>query len=209
MAYTSNFNHERDQFLVGSSSSNPSAEIGGYHHNFITSRNPVAPQSFHANLNHSVRGVRSSSFSQRSSPAFRASSSSLRLGHATPSDGGLQLVTENYSPRHPRPLSSIGWRNGDHNGRSRISTGRYRSLPNEAGVHDRFSSEVCLLTNIRLCHSWERGTTPLHPLRTLLNVIVINISFSYGIYRYNDVLLISPSLLYLLYTLLESLISAK
>ncbi|KAG2690208.1 hypothetical protein I3760_09G176900 [Carya illinoinensis] len=144
---TSSFNHETDQFHVGSSSSNPSAEIGGYHHNFITSRNPVAPQNFHASSTQSVRGVRSSSFSQRSSPAFRASSSSLRLGHAAPSDGGLQLVAESYSPRHPRPLSTIGWRNGDRNGRSRISTGRYRSLPNEAGVHDRFSSEGFMIVD--------------------------------------------------------------
>lgn len=60
----------------------------------------------------------------------------------TPSDDGLPMVAESYSSRHPRPLTAIGWRNGDRNGRSRISSERYRSLVDEAGLHDRFSSEV-------------------------------------------------------------------
>ncbi len=91
-----------------------------------------------------MRGVRSS-YTQRSNPTFRASTSSLRVGHVAPSDEGMPLVAEGYSSRHPRPLSSIGWRNGDRNGRSRISTERYRSVPDEAGLHDRFSSEVSAL----------------------------------------------------------------
>ncbi|XP_059462607.1 probable E3 ubiquitin-protein ligase HIP1 isoform X2 [Corylus avellana] len=143
---TSSFNHETNQLLIGSGASNSSAEIGGYHHDFVASRNPVAPQSFHANSTQSVRGVRSS-FTQRSGPTFRASSSSLRLGHVAPSDEGLQLVAESHSSRHPRPLSTIGWRNGDRNGRSRISTERYRSLPDEAGLHDRFSSEGFMIVD--------------------------------------------------------------
>ena len=59
------------------------------------------------------------------------------------SDDGLPMVAESYSSRLPRPLSTIGRRNGDRNGRSRISSERYRSLA-ESGLHDRFSSEVSL-----------------------------------------------------------------
>lgn len=144
---TSSFNHETNQLLVGSGASSSSAEIGGYpHHDFVTSRNPVAPQSFHANSTQSVRGVRSS-FTQRSGPTFRASSSNLRLGHVAPSDEALQLVSESHPSRHPRPLSTIGWRNGDRNGRSRISTERYRSLPDEASLHDRLSSEGFMIVD--------------------------------------------------------------
>ncbi|KAK4583300.1 hypothetical protein RGQ29_026191 [Quercus rubra] len=142
---TGSFNHDTNHFLVGSSAGNSSADIGGYHHDFVTSRNPV-PQSFHANSTQSVRGVRSS-FTQRSNPAFRASTSSLRVGHVAPSDEGMQLAAENYSSRHPRPLSTIGWRNGDRNGRSRISAERYRSLPDEAGLHDRFTSEGFMIVD--------------------------------------------------------------
>lgn len=52
------------------------------------------------------------------------------------------MVAESYSSRHPRPLTTVGWRNSDRNGRSRISSERYRSLADEAGLHARFSSEV-------------------------------------------------------------------
>ncbi|MED6160992.1 hypothetical protein PIB30_056494 [Stylosanthes scabra] len=125
------FNLEPSHFLVGSSatSSNASVDVGGFHHEFVTSRNPVAPPIFHNNPTQTARGVRSN-YSQRLTPAFRASSG-LRLGHATPSDDGLPMVGESYSSRHPRPLTTIGWRNGDRNGRPRISSDRYRSLADE------------------------------------------------------------------------------
>ncbi|XP_054800814.1 probable E3 ubiquitin-protein ligase ZFP1 isoform X2 [Prosopis cineraria] len=135
---TSALNCETSHFLVGSSASNPSVDIGGYQHEFGTSRNPIVPQSFHNNLTQTARGVRSN-FSQRSTPPFR-SSSSLRLGHVAPSDDGMQMVAGSYSSRHPRPLTTIGWRNSDRNGRSRISSDRYRPSV-EASLHDRFSSE--------------------------------------------------------------------
>ncbi|KAJ7976979.1 RING/U-box superfamily protein [Quillaja saponaria] len=141
---TSGFSHETDHFLVGSSASNGSVDIGGYHHEYTTSRNPSVPQSFPSNSTQSVRGVRSN-YSQRSTPAFRASSNS-RLGHGTPDDG-LHMVAENYSSRHPRPLATIGWRNNDRNGRSRISSDRYRSLADEASLHDRFSSEGFMIVD--------------------------------------------------------------
>ena len=131
-------------------------DVGGFHHEFGTSRNPVAPQIFHNNPTQTARGVRSN-YSQRSAPAFRASSG-LRLGHATPSDDGLPMVAESYSSRHPRPLTTIGWRNGDRNGRSRIASDRYRSLADEVGLHDRFSSEVFIgIPGNYICVSLTEG----------------------------------------------------
>ncbi|POO01630.1 43kDa postsynaptic protein [Trema orientale] len=136
---TSAFSHEPAHFLLGGNSSNE-----GYH-DFIQSRSTAVPQSYPGTAAQSVRGVRSS-YSQRPSPTFRASSSSLRLGHVAPLDEGLQLVAENYS-RHPRPLSNIGWRNGDRNGRSRISNERYRLLSEETGLRDRFTSEGFMIVD--------------------------------------------------------------
>ncbi|TKY62166.1 E3 ubiquitin-protein ligase MBR2 [Spatholobus suberectus] len=138
---TSTFGLETSHFLVGTgaTASNASVDVGGFHHEFGTSRNPTPPQSFQNNQTQTARGIRSN-YSQRSTPTFRASSS-LRLGHVTSLDDGLPMVAESYSSRHPRPLSTIGWRNGDRNGRSRISSERYRSLTEESGLHDRFSSE--------------------------------------------------------------------
>ncbi|XP_002519554.2 E3 ubiquitin-protein ligase MBR1 [Ricinus communis] len=130
--------HDTNHFLVGSSITNAAVDIRGYPHDFISSRNPVVPQSFHSPSAHSIRGIRSSS-SQRPSPAFRASSSTLRLGHVAPSDDGMQLVAE--TSRQPRLSSAIAWRNSDRNGRSRVSYDRYRSVSNEPGLHDRFASE--------------------------------------------------------------------
>ncbi|XP_057984161.1 probable E3 ubiquitin-protein ligase ZFP1 isoform X2 [Malania oleifera] len=135
----SGLNHEPMHFLVGSSTGNASVDIGGYHHDFISSRNPIQ-QNFIGTSSQCLRGVRSS-YSQRSTPTFRASSSSLRLGQVGVSDEGMQLVAENYSSRHPRPLPIVGWRNGDRSGRSRMSNERYRSLSDEAGVRDRLASE--------------------------------------------------------------------
>ncbi|GAV68861.1 zf-RING_2 domain-containing protein [Cephalotus follicularis] len=125
------FGHETNHVLPGISGTNALAELGGFHHDFGFNRTPVFPQGFHGTSSQSVRGVRSS-YSQRSSTTFRASSSSLRLGHVPPSDDGLQMGTETYSSRHPRSLSTSAWRNSDRNGRSRIC--------NESGLHGRFSS---------------------------------------------------------------------
>ncbi|KAK7285079.1 hypothetical protein RJT34_19837 [Clitoria ternatea] len=137
---TSSFGLEPSHFLVGSgaTASNASADVGGFHHEFGTSINPSASQSFYNNQTQTARGIRSN-YAQRSTPTFRASSS-LRLGRVTSLDDGLPMVAESFSSRYPRPLSAIGWRNGDRNGRSRISGERYRSLA-EGGLHDRFSSE--------------------------------------------------------------------
>ncbi|XP_022640351.1 probable E3 ubiquitin-protein ligase HIP1 isoform X3 [Vigna radiata var. radiata] len=124
------FNHEANHFLAGNGSSNAPVDVGGFHNEFGTSRNPTAPQSFHSNCPaQPARGVRSN-YSQRSTPTFRASSS-LRLGRMAPSDDGLHMVAESYSSRHPRPLTTIGWHSNDRNGRSRIHSDRYRALADE------------------------------------------------------------------------------
>ncbi|XP_028793080.1 probable E3 ubiquitin-protein ligase RHG1A isoform X2 [Neltuma alba] len=140
---SSGYNHEPSRLLVGSGVSNASVDAGSYHHEYDTSINPIVPQSFHSNLTHPARGVRSN-YSQRSTPTptptFRASSSSC-VGHMMPSDGGLHMGAEGLISRHPRPLTAISSRNTDRNGRSRISSERYRTLADEAILHDRFSSE--------------------------------------------------------------------
>ncbi|XP_027363854.1 probable E3 ubiquitin-protein ligase ZFP1 isoform X2 [Abrus precatorius] len=139
------FNHEASHFLIGSGSSNAPVDVGVFNNEFGTGRNPSAPQCFQNNLTQTARGVRSN-YSQRSAPTFRASSS-FRLGHVAPSDDGLHMVAESYSSRHLRPLTTIGWRNSDRNGRSRMPSDRYRSLADEVGFNDRFSSEGFMIVD--------------------------------------------------------------
>ncbi|ESW34731.1 hypothetical protein PHAVU_001G176000 [Phaseolus vulgaris] len=142
---TSAFGLDTSHFLGGSGAtvSNASVDVGCFHHDFGTSRNPAPPLSFQNNQTQTARGIQSN-YSQRSTPAIRASSS-LRMGHVTSLDEGLPMVAESYSSRHPRPLSTHGWRNGDRNGRSRISSQRYRSLTEESGLAERFASEGILV----------------------------------------------------------------
>ncbi|CAJ1894125.1 unnamed protein product [Sphenostylis stenocarpa] len=142
---TSAFAFETSHFPVGSgaTASNASVDFGCFHHEFGANRNPTPPRSFQNNQTQTARGIQSN-YSQRSTPTLRASSS-LRLGHVTSLDDGLPMVAESYSSRHPRPLSTLGWRNGDRNGRSRISSQRYRSLIEESGLHERSTSEGFLL----------------------------------------------------------------
>jgi len=122
--------------LPGSSNSSGTAEIGGYHDDTISSRT-LMPQNSQGAY-HSVGGVST----QRSAPNCRgAASSNLSLGHMEGSDEGSLLCTESYPSRHPRPLSSIGWRNSDRNERTRISSDRYRSFSDEACLRDRLTSE--------------------------------------------------------------------
>lgn len=129
-------------FIPGSSNSSGTAEIGGYRDDTISSRTPMPQNSQGAY--HSVSRARSN-YTQRFGPNCRgASSSNLHLGHLESSDEGSLLCAETYPSRHPRPLSSIGWRNSDRSGRTRISSDRYRSFSNEARLHDRLTSEVCM-----------------------------------------------------------------
>ncbi|KAI4300257.1 hypothetical protein L6164_033654 [Bauhinia variegata] len=118
LSETSGLGHEASHFIVGNGATNASVDVGGYHREFGTSRNSTVPQSFHG----------------------------LRLGHVAPSDDGLHMVAESHSSRHPRPLTSIGWRNSERNRRSRISSDRYR-MADEAGLPDRFSSEGFMIVD--------------------------------------------------------------
>ncbi|TYJ19011.1 hypothetical protein E1A91_A09G161900v1 [Gossypium mustelinum] len=140
------FNHETNRFLGGSSATNASVEVGGLQHNFISGRNPVLPQGFHGNSAQSLRGPRTNYF-QRSSPNFRASSSSVHIGHAASYEEGMQVVSESYSTRYPRPLSAVTWRNNERSGRSRISNDRYQSLADDAAFRGRFSSEGFMIVD--------------------------------------------------------------
>ncbi|XP_039042101.1 probable E3 ubiquitin-protein ligase ZFP1 isoform X2 [Hibiscus syriacus] len=139
------FNNEINRF-PGGSARNASLEVGALQHDFISGRNPVLPQGFHGNSGQSVRGVRTN-YSQRPGPIFRTSSSSMRLGHAAPSEEGMQVVSESYSSRHPRSSSALTWRNNERNGRPRISHDRYRSLADDAVFHGRFTSEGSMIAD--------------------------------------------------------------
>lgn len=143
---TGGLSHETNHILVGRNATNAHMEIGGYHDDFNSRRNTAVPQNLHGPSAPHARGVRSS-YLQRCTPGFRASSSGLRLGHVGSSDEGLQLVAESYTSRHPRPLTSMGWRNNDRNGRTRISNERYRSISVEAGVRDRVASEGLMIVD--------------------------------------------------------------
>ncbi|GLT79344.1 hypothetical protein SLA2020_508350 [Shorea laevis] len=141
------FNYETNHFLGGGSAANVSLEVGRFNHEFVLGRNPVVPQSFHGSTTQSVRGAQSN-YSQRSIPTVRASSSSVRLGHLTAAaDGGMQSAGESYSSRHPRPLATITWRNGERNGRQRISSERYRSLSDDAAFNEQFASEGSMIVD--------------------------------------------------------------
>ncbi|KAF8403031.1 hypothetical protein HHK36_011126 [Tetracentron sinense] len=145
---TSGLSHETNQLLVGGSATYGSVESGRYHHDFTSSRNPVVPPpNLHGPPTQAVRGGRSS-YSQRAIPTYRATASYPRLGHvAIPSEGALPFVSETYSSRHSRPAPTVGWRNSDRNGRSRISYDRFRSLANEADAHDRLVSEALMMVD--------------------------------------------------------------
>lgn len=139
------FSHESTHFL---GASNPSVTpLDGRGYDFMTSRNPGVPQ-LHCSSSQSLRGPRNS-YSHRSTPAFRPSNS-MRLGNVSLSEEGIRSVADNFS-RHPRLLSATGWRNGDRNRRSRITNERYRSLPDEVGVHDQMDYEVRAISQCRCC----------------------------------------------------------
>uniref|UniRef100_M0ZNG5 RING-type E3 ubiquitin transferase n=1 Tax=Solanum tuberosum TaxID=4113 RepID=M0ZNG5_SOLTU len=126
-----------------------SLEMGNYHNDFTSNRSSL-PQHLPGSLP-SSRGVRSS-YSQRSSPTFRTSSSYMRHGHVGTSDDGSQLFTEGYASRHSRPLSTLGLRSSDRNGRTRVSSDRYRSLAGEAGFREQLASEELLALGERIGH---------------------------------------------------------
>ena len=143
IAESSGYNHEPSRLLVGSGVSNASMDAGSYHHEYNMSINPTVPQNFHSNPpTHPHIGVQNN-YSERSTPTptptFRASSSSC-VGHIVPSDGGgLHTGAERFICRNSRAFRRLS----DWNRRARISRERYRSLADEAILHNRISSEVC------------------------------------------------------------------
>lgn len=134
-----------NQSFGGSSTVGSPIETG--ESDFISRRNSILRQGHLGSSSQPLRSVRSIS-SQRSSRDPRPSSSGLRSLQVGPSEERLPSVADGYS-RHPRPLSAIGWRNNDGARRSRVSTERFRSFPDEGSGHDQLEYEVC-------SHSWGR-----------------------------------------------------
>lgn len=136
------FCYEMNHYDMVTGNISTSLEMGNYHNDFTSNRSSL-PQHLPGNLP-SSRGVRSS-YSQRSSPTFRTSSSYLRHGHVGTSDDASQLLAEGYSSRHSRPLSTLGLRSSDRNGRTRVSSDRYRSLAGDAGFREQLASEGVII----------------------------------------------------------------
>ncbi|GMH23117.1 hypothetical protein Nepgr_024960 [Nepenthes gracilis] len=138
---TSSASREVTQFFNGNNVANVSGQMGGYYQDHITGRNPGIPQSSASTEGQTTRGIRSSHV-HRSNPTSRVSVGSLHPGHAVPSDGGLQLVADSYSSRHPTLFTgAIGWHNSDRSGRSRLSSERYQSPSVDAIGHDQSMAE--------------------------------------------------------------------
>ncbi|KAI3473255.1 hypothetical protein Pfo_029847 [Paulownia fortunei] len=133
------FSHDPNSLNALNGHPNSSLEIGGYSNDVTSNRNHV-PQNVNSYLNQSVRGVRSG-YGQRSVPTFRGSSSNFRPGHVAGSDEGQHMVAESYPSRHPRAFSNLRLRNVDRNGRTCISSDRYRSFTEEASFRDRLTPE--------------------------------------------------------------------
>ncbi|KAI3822602.1 hypothetical protein L1987_10196 [Smallanthus sonchifolius] len=105
---------------------NPSSSvvIGQQNNNYVI-------RNFPSSSVQSMRGVRSG-YGQSQRPA-----STLRVSSTNLTDEGLQLATNNYSSRHPRPSSTIGWPTSDR---------RYRSL-SRANFHDRPAPEGLMIVD--------------------------------------------------------------
>ncbi|KAI3412813.1 RING-type domain-containing protein, partial [Psidium guajava] len=132
-----------NQSFGGSSAVGSPLETGGS--DFISRRNPTVRQGHLGSSSQPLRSVRSIS-SQRSSRDPRASSSSLRPLQVGPSEERLPSVADGYS-RHPRPPSATGWRNNDGVRRSRVSTERFRSFPDEGSGHDQLEYEGFMIAD--------------------------------------------------------------
>nr|XP_043612239.1 E3 ubiquitin-protein ligase MBR1-like [Erigeron canadensis] len=137
--------HSMDVFPSGSmrewspthiSSSINGQELNPFHvEGSSSSQNGLITRSNHVQGTQlqSIRGTRSN-YVQRSAPTFRASSSTLQLGH---SDEGLRLAPESHSSRLSRPLPTITWCSSDRNARTRMSIERYRSFYEVANFRDQ------------------------------------------------------------------------
>uniref|UniRef100_A0A5B7API0 RING-type E3 ubiquitin transferase n=2 Tax=Davidia involucrata TaxID=16924 RepID=A0A5B7API0_DAVIN len=140
---TNGLNHETNQFhfMRGSAA-------GGYHHNSISSGNPIS--SSHHLHGPPTQAAREgfSNYSQRTLPSYSDSLSYPRLGHeAASSENSLQSLSETYSSRYSRSSSAGGWRNSYRNGRSRISIERLQSISTAVDAHDRMGSEAFMMVD--------------------------------------------------------------
>lgn len=140
------FNYDTNHFLGGGNVANVPLDDWEFNHEFVSGRNPAITQSIQNNAAQSVRGTRSN-YSRRPSPTTRASSSSVRLGHAAPANEGMQLAVESFSSRHHLPLSAATWRNSERHGRPRMTSDRYRSLHGDPAFNERFSSEGFMIVD--------------------------------------------------------------
>ena len=136
-------------------------DISRHHHSSVSGQLPISlPQYLHSFSGQSMREGRNS-FSQRSIPSFGSGLSHPHVGHeASRFENGLQLSSEAFSSRYPRPSAASGWRNSYRNERSRVASERYQSLSNAADTHGQMESEVstyyaCVKFSHPICYSWS------------------------------------------------------
>ncbi|XP_048631649.1 E3 ubiquitin-protein ligase MBR2-like isoform X1 [Brassica napus] len=145
------FSPETSSFLPARSVvNNTSGDTSGYHQGITGNRNSAASHCFPGT---STQSASSSRFSHRSTPTYRASSNSLRLGHvASSSSDRSHFVNETYPSRHLRPPPHISWRSSGRPGRRRSSYERFQPPFDEAALHERFSSQGFMVVDHHLQH---------------------------------------------------------
>ncbi|KAG8376536.1 hypothetical protein BUALT_Bualt09G0073700 [Buddleja alternifolia] len=165
------FGHDPNALNTLNSHPNGSIEIGGYN-NDVTSNINHVPQNVNCQLNQSVRGVRSA-YGHRSNPTFRASSSNFCPGHVAVADEGQHMAVESYPSRHPRAFSTLRSHNIDRNGRTSISSDRYRSFTEAASFRDRLTPEGLMVVD----HSAYYGSRTLFDQHRDMRLDIDNMSY--------------------------------
>ncbi|PIN10533.1 hypothetical protein CDL12_16876 [Handroanthus impetiginosus] len=143
----------------------------GVHSNNATIRNPV-PEDANGSFNQPARVIQCS-YSQRSLPALRASSSNFHPGRVAASDEGLQMDADSYSSRHRRIFAAIRWRNSGRCRRAGISSDRYRSVIEEASRHDQLTPEDVMFED----HSTFHGSRNLSDQHMDMRLDIDNMTY--------------------------------
>lgn len=146
-----------NQYYVGRSP----ADNGGYQHESILSRNPVAPPRYLHGFDTLAAGEGYSNHSRRATPLHRTglSFSSPFGQEVAASDNVQQFFSETYPSRYPRPLSIGGSNNNYREGRSRMAIERFQSLSNVMDARDRMGSEVSVCKLSFTCAMEKREGT--------------------------------------------------
>ncbi|XP_057805458.1 probable E3 ubiquitin-protein ligase ZFP1 [Salvia miltiorrhiza] len=132
-ADSSSFGHGPNTNNALNSHANGSVDGCGYNNN------ASMPQNNYVYLNQPRREVQSSY--ERSAPTFRASSSNFYPGQVAASGEGPVMASDSFPSRHSQAFSTAGFRYSERNGRTGISSDRYRPFAEESSAPDRAAHE--------------------------------------------------------------------